>query len=79
MSDEFKIDVLRSVRALVRQNIKKWKAILNFLSQTLKCEASQEFKRYSVDVIENIISDIPDAKETGIIALADFIEDCSFP
>ena len=76
MSDEFKIDVLRSVRALVRQNPKKWKAIVNFLSLTLKCDASQEFKKYSVDVIENIVSEIPEAKEPGIIALADFIEDC---
>ncbi len=30
MSDEFKIDVLRSVRALVTS--KKWKPILTFLS-----------------------------------------------
>jgi coatomer protein complex subunit gamma len=32
MSDEFKIDILRSVRALVHQNPKKWKATLAFLS-----------------------------------------------
>jgi membrane-associated HD superfamily phosphohydrolase len=29
-----------------------------------------------VDVIENIVGEIPEAKEPGIIALADFIEDC---
>jgi coatomer protein complex subunit gamma len=32
MSDEFKIDVLRSVRALVRSNPRKWKAIIQFLA-----------------------------------------------
>ena len=76
MSDEFKIDILRSVRALVTS--KKWKPILTFLSSTLKCDASQDFKRYAVDIIESIIQDIPEAKETGIIALADYIEDCQY-
>lgn len=31
MSDEFKIDVLRSVKALVKNSPTKWKPIINFL------------------------------------------------
>jgi hypothetical protein len=44
----------------------------------LKCEASQDFKRYAVDIIEAVLNEIPEARDAGIIALADFIEDCQF-
>ncbi|CAD8045387.1 unnamed protein product [Paramecium sonneborni] len=76
MSDEFKIDVLRSVKALAKNSPNKWKPIIHFLQQTFKCEASQEFKKYSIEIFEFIIHEIPEARETAILALADYIEDC---
>lgn len=76
MSDEFKIDVLRSVKALVKNSPTKWKPIITFLQQTFKCEASQDFKKYAIEIFEFIIHEIPEARETAILALADYIEDC---
>lgn len=77
MSDEFKIDVLRSVKALAL-NSGKWKPIVAFLQQTFKCDASQDFKRYAVEIIETLIKELPDAREAATLALAEYIEDCPY-
>lgn len=63
MSDEFKIDVLRSVKALIKNSPKKWRPIINFLQLTLKQEASVDFKKFAIEIVEGIINDIPEARD----------------
>lgn len=56
MSDEFKIDILRSVKNLVRSAPKRSKTVLYFLGNILKSEGNYELKKYAVDIIEMIIA-----------------------
>ena len=48
MSDEFKIDILRSVKNLVRSAPKRSKTVLYFLGNILKSEGNYELKKYYV-------------------------------
>lgn len=51
---------------------------LNFLSNSLREEGGFEYKKAIVDSIVTLISEIPDAKEIGLLYLCEFIEDCEF-
>ena len=51
---------------------------MNFLSNILREEGGFEYKKAIVDSIVTIIRDIPDAKESGLLHLCEFIEDCEF-
>ena len=52
---------------------------MNFLSGILREEGGFEYKRAIVDSILILINAIPDAKESGLGHLCEFIEDCEFP
>ena len=51
---------------------------MNFLSNILQEEGGFEYKKAIVDSIIILIRDIPDAKESGLFHLCEFIEDCEF-
>lgn len=51
---------------------------MNFLSNSLREEGGFEYKKAIVDSIVTLISEIPDAKEIGLLYLCEFIEDCEF-
>ena len=51
---------------------------MNFLSNILREEGGFDYKKAIVDSIVILISDIPDAKEVGLLHLCEFIEDCEF-
>lgn len=51
---------------------------MNFLSNILREEGGFEYKKAIVDSIVILIRDIPDAKESGLLHLCEFIEDCEF-
>lgn len=51
---------------------------MNFLSNILREEGGFEYKKAIVDSIVILIRDIPDAKESGLFHLCEFIEDCEF-
>jgi len=51
---------------------------MNFLSNILREEGGFEYKKAIVDSIIILIRDIPDAKESGLFHLCEFIEDCEF-
>jgi len=51
---------------------------MNFLSNILREEGGFDYKKAIVDSIVILISDIPDAKEAGLLHLCEFIEDCEF-
>ncbi len=55
MSDEFKTDILRSVKSLVRMVPKRSKTVLHFLSNCLKSEGNYDFKKYAIDIIEMML------------------------
>ena len=55
MSDEFKIDILRSIKNLVKQIPKRSKTVLSFLGNCLKSDGTYEFKKNAVDIIDIMI------------------------
>lgn len=51
---------------------------MNFLSNILREEGGFEYKKAIVDSVLCLIQDIPEAKESGLAHLSEFIEDCEF-
>ncbi|KAL4445701.1 hypothetical protein ABPG74_006252 [Tetrahymena malaccensis] len=78
MSDEFKIDILNSVKGLVKQIPKKYRIILIFLFNCMKNEGNADFKAQCIDIVEDIIRQFPteDVRESGLQVLSEYIEDC---
>lgn len=76
ISDEFKIVVVGSTRALCAKFPRKHTVMMSFLSSMLHEEGGFEYKKSIVDTIIAIIEDNPEAKEAGLAYLCEFIEDC---
>ncbi|KAI4461365.1 coatomer subunit gamma [Holotrichia oblita] len=55
---------------------RKHSVLMNFLSAMLREEGGFDYKASIADTIITIIEDNPDAKETGLAHLCEFIEDC---
>ena len=51
---------------------------MNFLSNILREEGGFEYKKAIVDSILILVKQIPDAKDSGLSHLCEFIEDCEF-
>uniref|UniRef100_A0A5B6YRP2 Coatomer subunit gamma n=1 Tax=Davidia involucrata TaxID=16924 RepID=A0A5B6YRP2_DAVIN len=78
IADEFKIVVVEAIRSLCLKFPLKYRSLMNFLSNILREEGGFEYKKAIVDSIVILIRDIPDAKESGLLHLCEFIEDCEF-
>uniref|UniRef100_A0A061RA30 Coatomer subunit gamma n=1 Tax=Tetraselmis sp. GSL018 TaxID=582737 RepID=A0A061RA30_9CHLO len=78
IADEFKIVVVEAIRSLCLKFPQKYRALMNFLSGILREEGGFEYKKAIVDAILALIREIPDAKESGLGHLCEFIEDCEF-
>jgi len=78
IADEFKIVVVEAIRSLCLKFPLKYRSLMNFLSNILREEGGFEYKKAIVDSIIILIRDIPDAKESGLFHLCEFIEDCEF-
>ncbi|KAK6946227.1 Coatomer, gamma subunit, appendage, Ig-like subdomain [Dillenia turbinata] len=78
IADEFKIVVVEAIRSLCLKFPLKYRSLMNFLSNILREEGGFEYKKAIVDSIVILIRDIPDAKESGLMHLCEFIEDCEF-
>ncbi|CAI9294688.1 unnamed protein product [Lactuca saligna] len=78
IADEFKIVVVDAIRSLCLKFPLKYRTLMNFLSNILREEGGFEYKKAIVDSIVILIRDIPDAKESGLLHLCEFIEDCEF-
>ncbi|KAG5882713.1 hypothetical protein JTB14_020557 [Gonioctena quinquepunctata] len=76
ISDEFKVVVVQAIRALALKFPRKHSVLMNFLSAMLRDEGGLEYKASIADTIITIIEDNPEAKETGLAHLCEFIEDC---
>ncbi|KAF5954864.1 hypothetical protein HYC85_007720, partial [Camellia sinensis] len=78
IADEFKIVVVEAIRSLCLKFPLKYRSLMNFLSNILREEGGFDYKKSIVDSIVILIRDIPDAKESGLLHLCEFIEDCEF-
>eukprot|EP01105_Mastigella_eilhardi_P005847 TRINITY_DN17549_c0_g1_i1.p1 TRINITY_DN17549_c0_g1~~TRINITY_DN17549_c0_g1_i1.p1 ORF type:complete len:915 (-),score=287.02 TRINITY_DN17549_c0_g1_i1:59-2746(-) len=76
--DDFKIQVIDAVRALCLKFPAKHRAVMTFLSGMLREEGCFEFKQAIVNSLIGIIEKVPEAKETGLTQLCEFIEDCEY-
>ena len=54
--------------------LRRYRALMNFLSNVLREDGGFEYKKAIVDSILILIKDIPDAKEPGLGHLCEFIE-----
>lgn len=78
LQDEFKIVVVEAIQSLCLKFPQKHRVLMSFLSNILREEGGFEFKRAIVDSILCLIKAIPEAKESGLAHLSEFIEDCEF-
>jgi len=76
ISDEFKIDIIYSIKGLLARAPKKFKSILNFLANCLKSESKIQFKKHCLERIEYVMNEVAESKEAGLTHLVEYIEDC---
>lgn len=74
--DEFKIVVVRAIRRLCSKFPRKHQSLAAFLAGMLRDEGGLEYKAAIADAIIALVEENPDAKETGLAHLCEFIEDC---
>jgi coatomer protein complex subunit gamma len=79
ISDVFKIEVVGAVKGLCLKYPSKYKTLMSFLSTNLREDGSADFKKDLVDALLLIISQVPAAREVGLLHLSEFIEDCEYP
>lgn len=78
IGDEFKIVVVQAFRELCLKYPAKNRVLVGFLSTFLREEGGYEFKKSIVDSILDLIHAIPETKETSLLHLCEFIDDCEF-
>lgn len=78
IGDEFKIVVVKAIRELCLKYPKKHRVMVGFMSTFLREEGGYEFKKSIVDSIVDLMGVIPETKETSLLHLCEFIEDCEF-
>lgn len=78
IGDEFKIVVVKAIRELCIKYPKKHRVMVSFLATFLREEGEYEFKRAIVDSIVELMTIIPETKESSLLHLCEFIEDCEF-
>eukprot|EP00759_Apiculatamorpha_spiralis_P021755 PhF_6_TR26327/c0_g1_i1/m.37857/K17267/COPG; coatomer subunit gamma len=75
IADDFKIVVVESTKVLCAKYPHKYAVLLQFLSEILKAEGGVDFKRTILETIITLMEKVPQAKESGITHLCDFIQD----
>lgn len=78
IGDEFKIVVVRAVRDMCIRYPQKHRVMVNFLATFLREEGGFDFKKCIVDSILEIMTAIPETKESSLMHLCEFIEDYEF-
>lgn len=78
IADEFKIVVVEAIKDLCLKYPQKHRVLLNFLANFLREEGGYEFKKTITDAILLLIDRIQECKETALLHLCEFIEDCEF-
>lgn len=78
ISDEFKIVVVEAIQSLCLKFPRKHTVMMNFLATMLREDGGFEYKRAIVNTIITILEENPEAKETALSHLCEFIEDCDY-
>jgi len=78
IGDEFKIVVVKAIRELCIKYPKKHRVMVGFLATFLREEGGYEFKKCIVDSIVELMGSITETKESSLLHLCEFIEDCEF-
>jgi len=78
IGDEFKIVVVKAIRELCVKYPAKHRVMVGFLSTFLREEGGYDFKKSIVDSIVDLMATIPETKESSLLHLCEFIEDCEF-
>lgn len=78
IGDEFKIVVVKAIRELCIKYPKKHRIMVGFLATFLREEGGYEFKKSIVDSIVELMNTIGETKESSLLHLCEFIEDCEF-
>lgn len=78
IGDEFKIVVVKAIRELCIKYPKKHRVMVNFLATFLREDGGYEFKKAIVDSIVELMNLIAETKESSLLQLCEFIEDCEF-
>mmetsp|Transcript_16869 Transcript_16869/g.25392 ORF Transcript_16869/g.25392 Transcript_16869/m.25392 type:complete len:953 (+) Transcript_16869:1-2859(+) len=78
IGDEFKVVVVQAVRELCIKYPAKNRVLVGFLATFLREEGGFDFKKSIVDSILDLMQSIPETKETSLLHLCEFIEDCEF-
>ncbi|XP_004301551.1 PREDICTED: coatomer subunit gamma-like [Fragaria vesca subsp. vesca] len=74
--DELKLVVVEAIRSLCMKFPGNYRAVLEFLSKNLREKGGVfEYKKAILDSIVSLIRDIPEAKETGLLQLCEFIDE----
>ncbi|KAL0902606.1 hypothetical protein ABMA27_000438 [Loxostege sticticalis] len=76
ISDEFKIVVVQAIKRLCTKYPRKHQSLAAFLAGMLRDEGGVQYKTAIADAIIALVEENPDAKETGLAHLCEFIEDC---
>ncbi|CAK9002216.1 unnamed protein product [Durusdinium trenchii] len=79
ITEVFKVEVVRAVKGLCLLYPGKYKVLMSFLSSNLREDGTAEIKKDLVDALILIISQVPAAREVGLLHLCEFIEDCEYP
>ncbi|CAM9871415.1 unnamed protein product, partial [Chrysoparadoxa australica] len=78
IADEFKVVVVQAIRQLCLKYPQKHRVLVGFLATFLREEGGYQFKEAITDCIVELMTAIPETKETSLLHLCDFIEDCEF-
>lgn len=78
IADEFKMVVVEAIQSLCVKYPQKHPVLLNFLSNFLREEGGYDFKHAVTLAILFLINKIPECRESGLLHLCEFIEDCEF-
>jgi coatomer subunit gamma len=76
IADEFKVKVVEAIHALCLKYPSKYYALMNFLGTALREEGGFGFKSAIVNTYLALMERIPEAKESCLAHLCEFIEDC---
>ncbi len=79
ISDDFKIVLVDAIKSLCLKFPAKYQVMMQFLSSSLREEGGFKYKKAIVDSMMAIISEVKEAKESGMEQFCEYIEDCEFP
>ena len=77
--DDFKVQLISALRVLSLKYESKDKAILSLFSSMLREEGNFDFKAAIVRGMVAIALKVPEYKESALLHMCEFIEDCEYP